>query len=140
MWICLKDPAFVDQLIAATGIGIWVRGVAVREVDRRLRAKDAARVKRREILQAWGVRSSSELQQALVEHLQKVRYDATRLELDRQATELEERAQVAGRSLRELVGSWGLPQPAPINWKTCNSRSDSRARSGSAEAGSGNKL
>src|SRR5205814_10117934 len=32
---------------------------------------------------------------------------------DRQATELEERAQVAGRSLRELVGSWGLPQPAP---------------------------
>jgi len=53
------------------------------------------------------------LQQALVEHLQKVRYDATRLELDRQASELEERAQIAGRALRELVGSWGLPQPAP---------------------------
>src|SRR5260370_34471871 len=35
------------------------------------------------------------------------------MELDRQATELEERAQLAGRSLRELVGSWGLPQPAP---------------------------
>src|SRR5437868_12447391 len=49
----------------------------------------------------------------MVEHLQKVRYDATRLELDRQATELEERAQLAGRSLRELVGSWGLQQPAP---------------------------
>src|SRR5438552_4086455 len=99
--------------VLSTGIGIWVRGAAVREVDRRLRAKDEARVKRREILQPWGVRSSGELQQALVEHLQKVRYDATRLELDRQATELEERAQIAGRSLRELVGSWGLPQPAP---------------------------
>src|SRR5207244_1568325 len=99
--------------VLATGIGIWVRGAAVREVDRRLRAKDDARQKRREILQPWGVRSSGELQQALVEHLQKVRYDATRLELDRQATELEERAQTAGRSLRELVGSWGLPQPAP---------------------------
>jgi uncharacterized protein YhaN len=99
--------------VLSTGIGIWVRGAAVREVDRRLRAKDEARVKRREILQPWGVRSSGELQQALVEHLQKVRYDATRLELDRQATELEERAQIAGRSLRELVGSWGLSQPAP---------------------------
>ncbi len=99
--------------VLSTGIGIWVRGAAVREVDRRLRAKDEARVRRREILQPWGVRSSAELQQALVEHLQKVRYDATRLELDRQATELEERAQVAGRGLRELVGSWGLPQPAP---------------------------
>jgi uncharacterized protein YhaN len=99
--------------VLSTGIGIWVRGAAVREVDRRLRAKDEARVKRREILQPWGVRSSAELQQALVEHLQKVRYDATRLELDRQATELEERAQTAGRGLRELVGSWGLPQPAP---------------------------
>src|SRR5438093_903990 len=98
--------------VLSTGIGIWVRGAAVREVDRRLRAKDDARQKRREILQPWGVRSSGELQQALVEHLQKVRYDATRLELDRQATELEERAQLAGRSLRELVGSWGLPQPA----------------------------
>src|SRR5438477_60262 len=99
--------------VLSTGIGIWVRGAAVREVDRRLRSKDAARIKRREILQPWGVRSSGELQQALVEHLQKVRYDATRLELDRQATELEERAQTAGRTLRELVGSWGLPQPAP---------------------------
>jgi len=99
--------------VLSTGIGIWVRAAAVREVDRRLRYKDEARVKRREILQPWGVRSSGELQQALVEHLQKVRYDATRLELDRQATELEERAQLAGRSLRELVGSWGLPQPAP---------------------------
>ena len=99
--------------VLSTGIGIWVRGAAVREVDRRLRAKDEARVKRREILQPWGVRSSGELQQALVEHLQKVRYDATRLELDRQATELEERAQQAGRTLRELVGSWGLSQPAP---------------------------
>src|SRR3989440_287680 len=87
--------------VLSTGIGIWVRGAAVREVDRRLRAKDEARVKRREILQPWGVRSSGELQQALVEHLQKVRYDATRLELDRQATELEEPAQIAGRSLRE---------------------------------------
>ena len=99
--------------VLSTGIGIWVRGAAVREVDRRLRAKDEARQKRREVLQPWGVRSSGELQQALVEHLQKVRYDATRLELDRQATELEERAQIAGRSLRELVGTWGLPQPAP---------------------------
>ena len=99
--------------VLSTAIGIWVRGAAVREVDRRLRAKDEARTKRREILQPWGVRSSGELQQALVEHLQKVRYDATRLELDRQATELEERAQLAGRSLRELVGSWGLQQPAP---------------------------
>src|SRR6266513_2864150 len=59
------------------------------------------------------VRGAAVLQEALVEGLQKVRYDATRLELDRQATELEERAQVAGRTLRELVGSWGLPQPAP---------------------------
>src|SRR5207237_1158223 len=96
-----------------TGIGSWVRGAAVRAVERRLRAKDEARIKRREILQPWGVRSSAELQQALVEHLQKVRYDATRLELDRQASELEERAQVAGGGLRELVGSWALPQPAP---------------------------
>src|SRR3989440_8035386 len=87
--------------VLSTGIGIWVRGAAVREVDRRLRAKDEARIRRREILQPWGVRSSGELQQALVEHLQKVRYDATRLELDRQATELEEPAQIAGRSLRE---------------------------------------
>ena len=99
--------------VLSTVIGIWVRGAAVREVDRRLRAKDEARTKRREILQPWGVRSSGELQQALVEHLQKVRYDATRLELDRQATELEERAQLAGRNLRELVGSWSLSQPAP---------------------------
>src|SRR2546421_3946173 len=115
MPLALTGAAFflLGMGVLSTGIGIWVRGVAVREVDRRLRAKDAARVKRREILQAWGVRSSSELQQALVEHLQKVRYDATRLELDRQATELEERVQVAGRSLRELVGSRGLPQPAP---------------------------
>ena len=113
--ILLAGAAFflLGMGVLSTGIGIWVRGAAVREVDRRLRAKDEARIKRREILQPWGVRSSAELQQALVEHLQKVRYDATRLELDRQATELEERAQVAGRSLRELVGSWGLPQPAP---------------------------
>jgi DNA repair exonuclease SbcCD ATPase subunit len=105
--------ALLGMSVLSTGIGIWVRGAAVREVDRRLRLKDEARVKRREILQPWGVRSSAELQQALVEHLQKVRYDATRLELDRQATELEERAQVAGRAVRELVGSWGLSQPAP---------------------------
>src|SRR5437868_204798 len=113
--IYLAGAAFflLGMGVLSTGIGIWVRGAAVREVDRRLHAKDEARVKRREILQPWGVRSSGELQQALVEHLQKVRYDATRLELDRQATELEERAQLAGRSLRELVGSWGLPQPAP---------------------------
>jgi uncharacterized protein YhaN len=115
MPIYLSGLAFflLGMGVLSTGIGIWVRGAAVREVDRRLRAKDEARVKRREILQPWGVRSSAELQQALVEHLQKVRYDATRLELDRQATELEERAQTAGRSLREQVGSWGLPQPAP---------------------------
>jgi len=115
MPIYLSGAAFflLGMGVLSTGIGIWVRGAAVREVDRRLRAKDDARQKRREILQPWGVRSSGELQQALVEHLQKVRYDATRLELDRQATELEERAQTAGRSLRELVGSWGLPQPAP---------------------------
>ena len=113
--IILAGTAFflLGMGVLSTAIGIWVRGAAVREVDRRLRSKDEARIKRREILQPWGVRSSAELQQALVEHLQKVRYDATRLELDRQATELEERAQVAGRSLRELVGSWGLPQPAP---------------------------
>ncbi len=113
--IILAGAAFflLGMGVLSTGIGIWVRGAAVREVDRRLRAKDEARVKRREILQPWGVRSSAELQQALVEHLQKVRYDATRLELDRQATELEERAQQAGRTLRELVGSWGLSQPAP---------------------------
>ena len=115
MPLYLSGAAFflLGMGVLSTGIGIWVRGAAVREVDRRLKAKDDARVKRREILQPWGVRSSGELQQALVEHLQKVRYDATRLELDRQATELEERAQVAGRSVRELVGSWGLPQPAP---------------------------
>ncbi|HEV2014111.1 MAG TPA: AAA family ATPase [Candidatus Dormibacteraeota bacterium] len=113
--IILAGAAFflLGMGVLSTGIGIWVRGAAVREVDRRLRSKDEARIKRREILQPWGVRSSAELQQALVEHLQKVRYDATRLELDRQATELEERAQIAGRSLRELVGSWGLSQPAP---------------------------
>ena len=99
--------------VLAAVIGIWVRSSAIREVDRRLRAKDAARVKRREILSPWGVRSSAELQQALVEHLQKVRSDATRLELDRQAAEQEERGQAAGGALRELVGSWGLPQPAP---------------------------
>src|SRR2546425_1505102 len=115
MPLYLSGAAFflLGMGVLSTGIGIWVRGAAVREVDRRLRAKDDARQKRREVLQPWGVRSSGELQQALVEHLQKVRYDATRLELDRQATELEERAQGAGRSLRELVGSWGLPQPAP---------------------------
>jgi len=99
--------------VLSTGIGIWIRAAARKEVDRRLRAKDEARIKRRDILRPWGVRSSGELQQALVEHLQKVRYDATRLELDRQASELEERAQIAGRALRELVGGWGLPQPAP---------------------------
>src|SRR2546422_10024793 len=115
MPLYLSGAAFflLGMGVLSTGIGIWVRGAAVREVDRRLRAKDDARQKRREVLQPWGVRSSGELQQALVEHLQKVRYDATRLELDRQATELEERAQVAGRGLREVVGSWGLPQPAP---------------------------
>jgi uncharacterized protein YhaN len=115
MPLALTGAAFflLGMGVLSTGIGIWVRGAAVREVDRRLKAKDAARVKRREILQPWGVRSSSELQQALVEHLQKVRYDATRLELDRQASELEERAQQAGRALRELVGAWGLRQPAP---------------------------
>src|SRR3989441_5648140 len=115
MPLALTGTAFflLGMGVLSTGIGIWVRGAAVREVDRRLHAKDDARQKRREILQPWGVRSSGELQQALVEHLQKGRYDATRLELDRQATELEERAQLAGRGLRELVGSWGLPQPAP---------------------------
>jgi len=30
MWICLKDPAFVDQLIAATGIGIWTASAMAR--------------------------------------------------------------------------------------------------------------
>lgn len=99
--------------VLSTGIGIWIRAAARKEVERSLRAKDEARVRRRDILRPWGVRSSGELQQALVEHLQKVRYDATRLELDRQASELEERAQIAGRALRELVGSWGLEQPAP---------------------------
>src|SRR5256884_5374738 len=43
----------------------------------------------------------------------KGRFPADRLELDRQATEQKERPQVAGRGLRELVGSWGLSQPAP---------------------------
>src|SRR5438445_13778205 len=95
--------------------GVSARGAAQRDVDRRLPAKDEARTKRREILSAWGVRSSGELQQALVEHLQKVRYDATRLELDRQATELEEKAQTAGRAVREMVGSWGRSQPAPTD-------------------------
>jgi uncharacterized protein YhaN len=115
MPVYLAGAAFflLGMGVLATGIGIFVRAAARKEVDRRLRAKDEARVKRRDILRPWGVRSSGELQQALVEHLQKVRYDATRLELDRQASELEERAQIAGRSLRELVGSWGLPQPAP---------------------------
>src|SRR5438270_3437516 len=115
MPLYLSGAAFflLGMGVLSTGIGIWVRGAAVREGDRRLKAKDDARVTRREILQPWGLRRSGELQQALVEHLQKVRYDATRLELDRQATELEERAQTAGLSLRELVGSWGLPQPAP---------------------------
>lgn len=94
-------------------LGLVLRGAANRQVDRRLRAKDDARLRRREILGPWGVRSSGELQQALVDHLQRVRSDATRLELDRQATELEERARAAGRSLRELIGSWGLAQPAP---------------------------
>src|SRR5437764_13297851 len=113
--LALSGAAFflLGMGVLSTGIGIWVRGAAVRAVDGRLRAKDDARQKRREILQPWRVRSSGELQQALVEHLQKVRYDATRLELARQPAEQEERAQVAGRSLRELVGSWGLPQPAP---------------------------
>jgi len=117
MPLALVGTAFflLGMGVLATGIGIWVRAAAHREVDRRLRAKDEARTKRREILSAWGVRSSGELQQALVEHLQKVRYDATRLELDRQATELEEKAQTAGRALREMVGSWGLSQPAPTD-------------------------
>src|SRR3989441_6631461 len=99
--------------VLSTGIGIWVRGAAVREVDRRLRARDAARGNGRQILQRWGVRSGAKLQQGRAERPQRVGYDPPRLELDRQATELEERAQVAGRGLRELVGSWGLPQPAP---------------------------
>ncbi len=101
--------------VLAAIIGIIVRSRAIREVDWRLKAKDEARVKRREILGPWGVRSSGELQQALVEHLQKVRSDATRLELDRQALELEERGETAGRALRELAGSWGLAQPAPTD-------------------------
>src|SRR3981081_2046126 len=113
--ILLAGAAFflLGMGVLSTGIGIWVRGAAVGEVDRRLRAKDEARVKRREILQPWGVRSSAELQQALVENAQKGRYHPPRLHVDRQATEWEERAQAAGRTLRELVGSWGLPQPAP---------------------------
>jgi len=117
MPIYLAGAAFflLGMGVLATGIGIWIRAAARKEVDRRLRAKDEARVRRREVLHPWGVRSSGELQQALVEHLQKVRYDATRLELDRQASELEERAQIAGRGLRELVGSWGLSQPAPTD-------------------------
>ncbi len=94
-------------------LGILARGTAMREVERRLAAKDEARLRRREILSPWGVRHSAELQEALVQHLEKARADATRLELDRQAAELEQRAQAAARSLRELVGSWGLPQPAP---------------------------
>ena len=115
MPVYLAGAAFflLGMGVLATGIGIWIRAGARKEVDRRLRAKDEARVRRRDVLRPWGVRSSGELQQALVEHLQKVRYDATRLELDRQASELEERAQAAGRSLRELVSSWGLSQPAP---------------------------
>jgi DNA repair exonuclease SbcCD ATPase subunit len=94
-------------------LGLVLRGAANRQVDRRLRAKDDARLRRREILGPWGVRSSGELQQALVDHLQRIRSDATRLELDRQAAELEERSRAAGRTLRELIGSWGLSQPAP---------------------------
>ncbi|MEO6796499.1 MAG: AAA family ATPase [Candidatus Dormibacter sp.] len=115
MPVYLAGAAFflLGMGVLSTGIGIVIRAQARKEVDRRLRAKDEARIKRRDVLRPWGVRSSGELQQALVEHLQKVRYDATRLELDRQAAELEERAQMAGRTLRELVGSWGLPQPAP---------------------------
>ena len=115
MPVYLAGAAFflLGMGVLATGIGIFVRASARKEVDRRLRAKDEARIKRRDILRPWGVRSSGELQQALVEHLQKVRYDATRLELDRQASELEERAQIAGRALREQVGNWGLAQPAP---------------------------
>jgi DNA repair exonuclease SbcCD ATPase subunit len=99
--------------VFSTALGIWVRASASREVDRRLRSKDEARTRRREVLAPWGVRSSAELQQALVEHLQKVRSDATRLELDKQAAELAERSEAAGHNLRELIGSWGLPQPSP---------------------------
>src|SRR5439155_947864 len=44
--------------VLSTGIGIWVRGAAVREVDRRLRSKDQARMRRLEVAQPWRVRSS----------------------------------------------------------------------------------
>src|SRR5438270_7338015 len=44
--------------VLSTGIGIWVRGAADREVDRRLRAKDETRAQRRETMQPWGVRSA----------------------------------------------------------------------------------
>ncbi|HYM49378.1 MAG TPA: AAA family ATPase [Candidatus Limnocylindrales bacterium] len=113
MWVAGIAFFLLGMGVLAAVIGIWVRSSAIKEVDRRLRLKDEARLRRREVLSPWGVRSSAELQQALVEHLQKVRSDATRLELDRQALEQDERGQTAGRALRELVSSWGLPQPAP---------------------------
>ena len=151
MWVAGIAFFLLGMGVLAAVIGIWVRSSAIKEVDRRLRSKDEARLKRREILSAWGVRSSAELQQALVEHLQKVRSDATRLELDRQAAEQDERAQAAGRTLREQVGSWSLPQPAPteeaatetarlievlandtVAWKAASQRAQEASRAESA--------
>jgi len=112
--IFLASSFLLGMGVLGAVIAIWMRGASNHEVDRRLKFKDHARLRRREILAPWGVRASGELQQALVDHLHRVRHDATRLELDRQAQELEDRAQAASRALRELVGSWGIPQPAPI--------------------------
>src|SRR2546425_177879 len=125
MPLYLSGAAFflLGMGVLSTGIGIWVRGAAVREVDRRLKAKDDARVKRREILQPWGVRSSGELQQALVEHLQKVRYDATRLELDRRA--------------RRAISSPAARPPGPPSKSVPASNSSTRSWNNCGRPGSG---
>src|SRR5712671_4576003 len=91
--------------VLSTGIGIWVRGAAVREVDRRLRAKDEVRGKRREIVQPWGVRSSAELQQPAPteEAVDEIAHEVESLAQDTLAwNAASERSQEASRAESEM--------------------------------------
>lgn len=72
---------------------------------------ESSEVRRRLLLEPFDVASGSELQRLQIQHLERVQGDAARLELQRQLTTLDVRAQESATALQRLVASWGLPVP-----------------------------
>ncbi len=105
--------------LALGGLGLagcFVAAFKLQDLGRTLRQRrreaETAQARRQMLLDPFGVASGSELQQLQVDHLERVRQDAARLEIQRQLTNLDVRAQESATALQRLVASWGLPVPS----------------------------